>query len=179
MLQLCPSTGGNDIITGGAVAYNVLTGDAGSVRDAQSTGGNDTLVGGANSPSNTLVGDFGEVLAGATGGDDRLVSGVNSPDQMWGDFQNVISGSVEGGHDTFVFSANSGNDLVYDFHQGEDIIELVGFDQIKTPGKALDQCPRRRSAKSWKSHCTWNLNKLMQTLTARWIPSSTSMTTTA
>jgi hypothetical protein len=36
------------------------------------------------------------------------------------------------GHDTFVFSLNNGNDLINDFHQGEDIIE-IDTSPIPTP----------------------------------------------
>jgi hypothetical protein len=41
---------------------------------------------------------------------------------MWGDFQ--IAVAVPGGHDTYVFGPHNGNDIIYDFHQGEDRIEI-------------------------------------------------------
>jgi hypothetical protein len=45
-----------------------------------------------------------------------------------GDFGSVAPGSdTMYGHDTFVFSSGNGNDFIYDFHQGEDRIELDGF----------------------------------------------------
>src|SRR5262249_15141869 len=150
---LQPGTGGNDKLTGGANSTNTLYGDVDAL--VGSNGGNDTLTGGANS-TNTLYGDGGTahgnfaggdagLIGGAggvnflygdfknsfdsgpdrTGGDDRLVSAASTTDHMWGDVQ--IGSVVTGGHDTFAFRSNNGNDFVYDFHHGEDIIELGGF----------------------------------------------------
>jgi hypothetical protein len=57
---------------------------------------------------------------------------------MWGDVQYNFGGFV-GGNDTFAFRPSNGNDFVYDFHKGEDIIELGGFYNI--PAKAAAHLP--------------------------------------
>jgi hypothetical protein len=134
------STGGNDILTGGANSFsNALVGDV-ALLDA-SLGGNDILTGGANS-RNDLVGDAITAQNGAVGGDDRLVSGTNATDYMWGDFQRIF-GSATGGNDTFVFGPDNGTDYIYDFHKGEDTIELSGFDFPPIPDTAWEHMPAK------------------------------------
>jgi hypothetical protein len=123
------STGGDDTVTGGnnsgVQLGTTLSGDARIM--TTSTGGNDVLKGGDNCFVNYLYGDA-EQADGARGGDDRLMSGSRSPDHMWGDFGSVVPGSeTTYGHDTFVFSPENGTDFIYDFHRGEDRIELDGF----------------------------------------------------
>lgn len=54
---------------------------------------------------------------------------------MWGDVQTGTLNTY--GHDTFAFRPNNGNDFVYDFHHGEDKIELGGFGFAPIPEKAL------------------------------------------
>ena len=113
-------------------------GDAYQTSQGHSTGGNDTLIGGIAGFGNTLVGDIAWVFDGASvqGGDDRLVSAANTLDDMWGDVQTIVDGTVAGGRDTFAFSHNNGNDIIHDFHQGEDIIELDGFLHMSQNGAA-------------------------------------------
>jgi Ca2+-binding RTX toxin-like protein len=118
------STGGDDTLTGGSHATNILVGDARYMYSSQ--GGDDTLTGGANGATNYLYGDAEKMYADSTGGNDRLVSGANATDQMWGDFA-VTDGTATGGHDAFVFGPSNGTDFVNDFHHGEDHIELDGF----------------------------------------------------
>jgi serralysin len=50
-------------------------------------------------------------------------------------------GPAQFGHDTFVFDPQNGNDLINDFHQGEDIIELDGFFTIPVPTQAAQHIP--------------------------------------
>jgi hypothetical protein len=123
-----PGTGGNDTLIGGANSTNNLYGDAYSMGGGPSTGGNDTLIGGTGG-TNNLYGDA--YLAGPGpqhGGDDRLVSADNTTDNMWGDFFSPPSSSgATFGHDTFVFDPHNGNDVIHDFQQGTDTIELDGF----------------------------------------------------
>ena len=116
------TTGGDDTLIGGADSTNTLVGDANSNLGAP-TGGNDTLIGGKGG-TNTLVGDFIDVTAGADGGNDRLVSADKTTDYMWGDWQTESGGTHTGGADTFVFDKSNGEDFIYDFAQGQDIIEL-------------------------------------------------------
>jgi hypothetical protein len=128
------SIGGNDTLIGGTNSNNTLIGDADSMASPV-TGGNDTLIGGKGG-TNTLIGDaVTSIGAAPTGGDDRLVSAANTTDHMWGDFQSVNGGPPIFGHDTFVFGPRNGNDYIYDFHQGEDIIE------IDIPTKGAGQFP--------------------------------------
>jgi len=145
------TTGGSDNLTGGANSTNYLYGDASDIMGVAASGGNDTLRGGANS-TNYLYGDAETMTGAATGGDDtliggkggtnylygdalslsgpsaggndRLVSAGSTTDQMWGDFGSVSSDNTSFGHDTFVFGPRNGDDYIYDYHQGEDIIEI-------------------------------------------------------
>src|SRR5262245_62105858 len=87
------------------------------------TGGDDTLIGGKGG-TNTLFGDFIDVIAGGNGGNDRLVSADNTTDSMWGDWQSESGGTRTHGADTFAFGKKNGDDLMNDFFQGHDHIEL-------------------------------------------------------
>jgi hypothetical protein len=145
------ATGGNDTVIGGAHSTNDLRGDGNQFRG--SIGGDDLLIGGANS-TNNMYGDAGELTFGSNGGndtliggvggvnymygdghtinetvtgDDRLVSGARTTDHMWGDAQTVEDKVSLFGKNTFVFSPHNGVDYIYDFHQGQDTIELDGF----------------------------------------------------
>jgi hypothetical protein len=116
------AAGGDDTLTGGRNSINHLYGDAGTM-GAPSTGGNDTLIGGVGGV-NYLYGDAANANGPPHGGDDRLVSAANTTDHMWGDFESLTSPAVEFGNDTYVFGPNNGTDFIYDFHKGEDIIEI-------------------------------------------------------
>jgi hypothetical protein len=130
--------GGNDHLTGGnnsggGFLANQLYGDA-PFMSGHAQGGNDTLIGGNSSGSgvveNFIFGDGLTMSDFAQGGNDILIAGTQSSggsvvNHMWGDAQ-VISASAVAGHDTFVFNGNFGNQtFVEDFHQGEDVIDLV------------------------------------------------------
>jgi len=140
-------TGGDDTLTGGDFADNILLGDIQSILGGNGTftGGDDTLIGGANG-TNTMIGDVssGSNAGTTTGGDDRLVGGANADDLMTGDFGAAFvedtgeaGGTLVGGLDTFVIGVGSGADTILDFHVVEftdidnvdfgDTIELVDF----------------------------------------------------
>ncbi len=100
----------------------MIYGDAGWLDNG--IGGDDTLVGGVGG-INYMYGE-GHTITVTDAGDDRLISAARTTDHMWGDAQTTDSVSLLG-EDTFVFSPHNGRDYVYDFHQGQDIIELDGF----------------------------------------------------
>ena len=60
---------------------------------------------------------------------------------MWGDFQFVDGPPPNFGQDTFVFGPHNGNDLINDFHQGEDIIEIVSSAAGHVPPQAAGHIP--------------------------------------
>lgn len=138
--------GGNDRLLAGAGAYNELHGDA---RFLFQEGGNDTLVA-VRGEASILYGDAYQMQGRSVGGDDRLISGKGD-DQMWGDakFRGGISleeateedwlanppslDLTVGGSDVFVFGRDCGDDVIYDFEQGEDIIELRNFGRPWNP----------------------------------------------
>ena len=82
---------------------------------------------------------------GSKGGDDHLISAASITDRMWGDFQ-TSDGTATGGHDTFVFGPSNGNDHIYDFHHGEDHIELDGVTEPAMRSLASRIGERRGSA---------------------------------
>jgi Ca2+-binding RTX toxin-like protein len=132
-------SGGADTLIGGTNSINTLVGDADTTLGAPN-GGNDTLIGGVGG-SNTLIGDFVDAGGGASGGTDRLVSAPNTTDDMWGDFQTVGGGNPQFGADTFVFGQHNGNDVIHDFQQGLDTIEIDTSPLPIVPIQALDHIP--------------------------------------
>jgi serralysin len=141
------SKGGNDTLSIGVgivgdffltldIKDNKLYGDANTMKRSQ--GGDDKLTGADGEGSVTyLYGDakFTDGKSGA--GNDTLISGHGN-DHMWGDFggninQNVPYVNYSSGKDIFVFGENNGNDIIYDFQQGLDKIDLrslVDIDNI-------------------------------------------------
>ncbi len=120
------SHGGNDHLQGGFhSSTNYLYGDAYSM-DHASVGGNDSIEGAPRAAVNYLYGDAYVGSAEARGGNDMLFS-QEGTDHMWGDFA-VFDGNTTSqshcGNDVFVFAMESGTDYVYDFHHGEDKINL-------------------------------------------------------
>jgi Ca2+-binding RTX toxin-like protein len=115
---------GNDVLTGSGLNRSFLYGDA-EVMSGHARGGNDVLTG--NGPENFLFGDARTLSDFARGGNDRLISGPGS-DHMYGDGATVAD-TVRTGRDTFVLGRGSGQDVIYDFEQGQDRIELDGTGQ--------------------------------------------------
>ena len=124
--------GGDDVLTAPgpvgarAVSNSDLFGDARTLSD-RAEGGNDTLVGSSGFEGSTarLHGDGYELLDRAEGGDDRLVSGF-APDEMWGDAF-LVGPDARTGSDVFVFAPANDRDLIHDFEQGKDRIDLAAF----------------------------------------------------
>lgn len=137
--------GGDDELSGGN-GHDKLFGEQGN--DAISAGaGNDTIDGGTG--DDKLRGEAGnDVIAGGKGADyleggsgndqlsggagiDKIVGGIGADvieggagdDQLWG-------GDWAADHeaDTFVFRAGCGKDMVQDFEDGRDLIDLSSFD---------------------------------------------------
>lgn len=130
------SQGGDDLVIGGENGLNYLYGDADRIAD-DARGGNDTLAGGDDS-TNYMYGDAagaageGGMHGNAQGGDDRLESGTGA-DHMWGDAA-LMADNAQGGYDTFVFAADSGQDVIYDFEQGKDHVDLSALELLVLPG---------------------------------------------
>jgi len=112
---------GNDILTGGQFATNIMYGDSSRLSGGDRAG-NDILIAGSDS-DNIMFGDAGTIEAGAFGGKDRLVSGTGN-DVMFGD---ASSNAGTGGADVFVFAPGNGSDVVADFQVNVDRIDLTAF----------------------------------------------------
>ncbi len=120
--------GGNDLIQGGNENDFILGGDG---QDQINGGeGNDTVVG----ASTTLIDDNATDRLTGADGNDRLVGG-GGRDILRGD--SFIGGtSVTGGSDIFDFNdvndslAGGLRDIIRDFVQGEDLIDLLEIDAI-------------------------------------------------
>jgi len=141
------SVGGNDKLSFGqaytlslfqadqvsmSISDNNLYGDAFSM--TRSRGGNDILLGSGFAGGTTyLTGDSVFSDVNSRGGNDRLISGRGN-DHMWGDFGGKApkfpSIKGVGGADIFEFSGIIGQDVIYDFQDGRDKIELKGFSSI-------------------------------------------------
>ncbi len=147
--------GGDDIINAGAGAMDVSLGDDGNDTINGEGGmdymygyaGNDTLRGGAGDDvayggagNDELYGDdgadwlFGEagndklfggagadLLMGGAGTDE--ITGGSGNDWMWG---GDMTGAGDGVKDTFFFAANWGGDVVWDFENGTDRLDVSG-----------------------------------------------------
>jgi len=128
--------GGNDVITGGAGAVNVIYGDVATISGGfLVTGGNDTLIGGVGG-QNTIYGDFNFISNNAdsasviSGGDDTIIGAANTMDVMYGDWfiiANTGFGTFITGADTFVIAPSGGLDAIMDFESDKDKVDLSGF----------------------------------------------------
>jgi Ca2+-binding RTX toxin-like protein len=121
-------TKGSDFISGldgadhlnGDKGDDVLFGDAGDDRLNGGKGddglwgseGNDDLMGGKG--DDRLYGDAGDDVIRGDKGNDVIDGGLGS-DTLW-------SGK---GQDTFVFTGGGGQDVVMDFQQGQDILQIA------------------------------------------------------
>ena len=122
---------GNDKINGGT-GNDTLDGGSGD-DTIRGGGGDDTITGGAG--TNELLGGSGDDYLSTAGGSGRMwggsgndvLSGGSQSDWLAGGAGNdVLIGG--GGADTFVFGPTSGSDLVRDFAQGTDKIDLFNLD---------------------------------------------------
>jgi hypothetical protein len=169
--QMFRAQGGNDVLiganySGSGSLQNALFGDAVDLFGPRSVGGNDVLTGGNSTGSgvvtNGLVGDAAE--AGVSrGGNDTLIAGTQSGggtviNSMYGDWAVDLSpGFNFPGHDTFVFDGNFGNQTyVNDFHQGEDLIDIVA-----AHGLGLDALTITQSGSDTLVHLTSDPNDVI------------------
>jgi Ca2+-binding RTX toxin-like protein len=90
----------------------LILGDADDIADM---GGGDDLVEGNGGNDTLSGGDGDDVLVGGWGAD--ILDGGADNDHLYG----------EGGADTFVFKPGMGHDVVYDFVNGIDMIQVVGL----------------------------------------------------
>jgi hypothetical protein len=113
--------GGNDVVYGGA-GNDIIDGGAGNDKLYGGTG-NDILYGGAG--NDKLYGGTGnDILAGGAG-NDRLYGGAGNDRLYGGSGNDILSGGA--GRDTFVYRSGDGRDLILDFTQGQDVIDLSSF----------------------------------------------------
>ncbi|MGL5082425.1 MAG: DUF4347 domain-containing protein [Microcoleaceae cyanobacterium] len=121
---------GNDELCGDA-GNDTLFGDIGSDQPVGSSGSQDSLCGGAG--NDLISGNEGQdLLCGDTGNDtlfggkdnDTLVGGEGN-DRLLGDLGNdTLAGGA--GLDQFVLVVETGADVIVDFTDGEDVLELLG-----------------------------------------------------
>lgn len=112
--------GGNDVLIGGR-GEDLIFGN----------GGADTLRGGAG--DDDLRGGGGLDRLSGGGGDDNLNGGAGQDFLIGGGGDDTLAGArgddtLKGGQgeDTFVFSSNDGADVIRDFQQGLDLIQING-----------------------------------------------------
>ncbi|MEO1328701.1 MAG: calcium-binding protein [Pseudomonadota bacterium] len=142
---------GDVVRNGGLMDGDVELGDGDDMYKASGDGfvdgsvrggvGSDTIVGGSGDDS-IAGGGFGDLLRGRAG--DDTLSGANGQDEIFGGSgdDSLIGGSgsdtLSGGRgddtltgnsggDTFLFMRADGNDLITDFQNGSDVIDLTAF----------------------------------------------------
>lgn len=123
--------GGSDIILGGR-GNDDIVGDLGRDEifggsgDDTMTGdiGTDTLYGGSGEDL-LFGGDQGDLLFGGSG-IDTLDGGTGDDVLHSGSGDDILIGGA--GADVFDFGRNSGNDVITDFEDGSDILDLTAFD---------------------------------------------------
>lgn len=93
-----------------------------SIENFQGSNGDDNITSGGD--GNRLVGLGGDDILIGAGGNDLLFGGNDDDRLLGGTGNDQLHG--QGGADTYVIRANAGNDTIYDFGQGEDIIEFNG-----------------------------------------------------
>ena len=122
--------GAGDDVLGAGDGADSLRGDGGSDK-IYGDGGNDTVQGGGG--DDTVFGGDGNDVIGGGDNNDRLrgndgndvIYGDGGADQIWGDDGNdTLSGGS--GNDVFVFDFGNGSDLINDFNNGDNIIDLSG-----------------------------------------------------
>jgi hypothetical protein len=124
--------GGNDILAASVSrairvpADSEVFGDA-RILSGHAKGGDDVITGARGFEGSTarLYGDGYELSGHAKGGNDRLISGTGD-DEMWGDAF-LVGDKAKTGADIFVFGPANGRDIIHDFEQGKDRIDLTAF----------------------------------------------------
>ncbi len=151
---------GNDTLIGGEgdddlngnQGDDVIHGDGGSDTIHGSTG-NDTLDGG-DDKDYLLGGSHNDVLYGGAGndtlsgnkGDDLIIGGDGKDTLRGGDGNDTLYGGAgedklygHGGVDIFVFANDAGKDLVRDFEDGTDRIDLTAFTGLSFADLDIDR----------------------------------------
>lgn len=121
---------GNDILIGGDGGERLL-GDAGADR-LNGNGGDDTLEGGGSSDmlyggsgdDDLNGGSGGDVLRGG-GGEDTLAGGNGADILIGGTDNDTLTGGS--GADIFVIAPETGSDVISDFEDGVDLVDLTAF----------------------------------------------------
>lgn len=106
---------GNDLIFGNG-GSDTLRGSAGN-DDLRSGGGQDRISGGGG--NDKMNGGGGADFLNGSGGDDTLMGSRGS---------DTLKGGQ--GEDTFVFASNDGADVIRDFQQGADLIQINGAEAV-------------------------------------------------
>lgn len=109
-------------------ANSLLVGDGGAMY-GEARGGNDELSG--SRFADVIVGDGQAMNDSSAGGNDVLLGGKGN-DTLWGDAQGFTLEDERAGDDRFVFGKVSGKDVIHDFQQGHDIIDVqqIGYTGI-------------------------------------------------
>ena len=91
--------------------------------------GNDSISGGdGDAGDDTVHGDEGNDTLYGGEDNDRLYGGEGSDELIGGSGDDTLTGGA--GADTFVFTAGHGNDMIRDFTDGEDTIDLTAITDI-------------------------------------------------
>lgn len=131
---------GSDMLLGGA-ASDVMSGGSGDDHllgrggddDLRGDGGDDFIKGGDG--DDVLTGDKGtDRLAGGRD-DDRLDGGNGDDTLLGGTGDDELTGSY--GDDVFVFGRNAGDDVITDFRNGSDRIDLTAFGLVPSDFAAI------------------------------------------
>lgn len=109
---------GSDNIKGGGGA-DTVKGNGGDDR-LNGGGGQDRVVGGGG--DDVVLGRGGNDLLFGRGGDDTLVGNAGDDTLMGNSGNDVLKG--QGGADVFSFKRNDGSDVIRDFKDGTDMIEI-------------------------------------------------------
>ncbi len=144
---------GDDAITGGSGSDDISGGsgsdliDGGGGIDTISGGvGRDTIRGGAGNDS--LMGDDGNDRLFGDAGADGLIGGNGNDELSGGSGSDILVGGAgddiltgDGGADTFMFQHGFGNDIISDFTDGTDLLDLTAlglFSASQVTGNATD-----------------------------------------
>ncbi|RJF94507.1 DUF4394 domain-containing protein [Oleomonas cavernae] len=96
--------------------------------------GSGDLSGNGNSLANTIIGNRGSNFLTGGCGADTIDGGIGNDDIFGGSGHDIITGGKgadglygELGFDVFVFAVHSGVDTLYDFHDGQDKLDVSGY----------------------------------------------------
>ncbi|NEQ98644.1 MAG: hypothetical protein F6K30_18315 [Cyanothece sp. SIO2G6] len=113
--------GGSDRIIGFNRGDRLVGGGGGDILDGD--GGNDTLIGGSG--KDTLLGDGGRDTLRGGNANDSLDGGAGNDILDGGKGSDTLEGGK--GSDRFVLSRGAGRDVIADFRNGQDRLQVRGF----------------------------------------------------